>query len=384
MADVQLEHGHLRIANALDEAITFAAFTGTQTKVVRCLVRLTFGWRRHTVRIALPDIAERCNVAFTGGFRRALDELIREGVVLEIEQSSGRCAALYAINKDFEAWGKFSVAARALESLYGERPESNDSRIPRSHSLLDKEPPQGHEQESYMPPQGESHAPTGQDDSPHRGMNTGAKSLIGETVQPPKDSERHERQVDVDDEAPVPEPELSALYIAIWANRAALERWPNTTRTYTPGSATSIATDLREAGVEWQVVRESIYRQMRKLPEQPGSVHYFRPGILKAWDAEKARRAMRASGEQPPTVMPDAPKVEREHWLDAKKRQEREENDKQLARARGGNVEQRRKLPDGEQWWARMLADAKAAGVHPVLYAYDRIKEPAEVNRASA
>lgn len=74
----------------------------------------------------------------------------------------------------------------------------------------------------------------------------------------------------------------------------------------------------------------------------------------------------------------------KESWSDAKDRKEREEGERSLVANRWGSVEQRRAKPDGQRWWARMQSDAKSAGKNPVLYAYDRMNEPAEVNRATA
>lgn len=45
-----------------------------------------------------------------------------------------------------------------------------------------------------------------------------------------------------------------------------------------------------------------------------------------------------------------------------------------------GNIEQRRSLEDGSQWWDRMQREAVEQGAHAVLYAYDRLHEPAQRN----
>jgi phage replication O-like protein O len=88
VADVQLEHGHVRIANALEEAIIFAKFSATQMKIVRCVIRLTWGWRARTVRISYQDLALRCNTTAAGGFRKEFEELTREGVITVIEHAA--------------------------------------------------------------------------------------------------------------------------------------------------------------------------------------------------------------------------------------------------------------------------------------------------------
>jgi phage replication O-like protein O len=110
MADVQLEHGHVRIANRLFEAILDADFTGAQSRILVALIRLTYGWRRRTVTLTVPELAAYCRMQPVGGFRRALRDLVGEGVVIQLEHDRGRSATTYAIQKDFMAWGRYSVA----------------------------------------------------------------------------------------------------------------------------------------------------------------------------------------------------------------------------------------------------------------------------------
>lgn len=126
MADVQLEHGYLKLANSLDEALLFAKFSAPQAKIARCIVRLTYGWKRLSVRIGQQELADRCNEVLAGNFRRSLRDLVREGVITVVEQGRGTTPSAYAINKDFETWGRYAVWAKTLERLFGERPETAD------------------------------------------------------------------------------------------------------------------------------------------------------------------------------------------------------------------------------------------------------------------
>jgi len=320
MADVQLEHGHLRIANALDEAITFASFTGAQTKIVRCLVRLTFGWRRRTVRIALPDLAERCNLAMTGGFRRALDALIREGVVFEVEKPYGRTPALYAINKDFESWGKLSVAAKALEALFGERPASGDP----DPAVAPRVPPQGqstdagddYDEPGCMPPQGAMTAPTGHDDRPHGGTETGPKSLIDETVQPRKDNEIQERQsitirAGAGADGPKPENLSPAMRLVIAANQG-LRDHPTRPQPIPrilvgqPGTLEALEV-ITAAQVPIEFAERAVYAAAKSHSADGDicTLKYFAKGTVRAWQQEQA--ATDAARSPTPAGVPQRP-----------------------------------------------------------------------------
>lgn len=102
----------------------------------------------------------------------------------------------------------------------------------------------------------------------------------------------------------VAEPELTALYLTVCANRAVTERWGEQPHPYTPASAAQLYDVLRSAGVPPEIARLSIYRQCRDMKQgkPPRGINYFRQGIEDDWAAEQARRAMRASGEHPPTI----------------------------------------------------------------------------------
>ena len=122
-ADVQLEHGYTRLANRLVEALALAEFTGMQRAIVLAIWRDTYGWNQEAVRLTLPDLAAKCGTAPNGGFRRALDELVREGVVRRIVESSKGISGTFMVEKDFTAWGRFSIAERKLAALWDQKPE---------------------------------------------------------------------------------------------------------------------------------------------------------------------------------------------------------------------------------------------------------------------
>lgn len=113
------------------------------------------------------------------------------------------------------------------------------------------------------------------------------------------DDDREARAVGVP-----PEPELTALYLAICANKAVTEKWGEQTNPFTPANAASLYSVLRSAGVPPDIARLSFYRQCRESSHDkpPRSMNYFRAGIEQDWDSEKARRAVAASGEIAPPV----------------------------------------------------------------------------------
>lgn len=110
---------------------------------------------------------------------------------------------------------------------------------------------------------------------------------------------------------------------------------------------------------------------------QKPSARLFR-GYLRDVAAETVRATVPPSGAGAATTSNTSTTgARREHWTDKKAREDREEANRQLIRIRAGNVEQRCGRIDGEAWWVRIQREAKAAGINPILYGYDRMHEPA-------
>lgn len=192
MADVQLEHGHVRVANRLYEAFLDADFTATQFKIVHALVRLTFGWRKKTVTCSQAELAAAANMTATGSFRAALRELVVEGVVLHLEQGGGHSKSTFAVQKDFTRWGRWAIHPDRLARRYGTRPEANDA-------LLDE--PDDHTPDTVPTGDGAcTKAPgvpaDGQSGCLHVGTPTPPKSNTGNDVDDRKDSDRQGKPVE--------------------------------------------------------------------------------------------------------------------------------------------------------------------------------------------
>jgi hypothetical protein len=177
MANVQLENGHIRIANRLFEAILYADFTDTQRLIVMVLIRLTYGWHRHTATVSMAQLATycRCQIASngqpSGSFRRAFGDLTKRGVVRVLQHGEGPLTSVLAIEKDFTKWGRYGTSEGCLADIYGERPVHAD------HMLADMEEgaplwpvPQSPRGQATSPPKASPPVPTGNDPQSPRGL----------------------------------------------------------------------------------------------------------------------------------------------------------------------------------------------------------------------
>lgn len=311
MANVQLEHGFTRVANTLDEALVHADFSGSQAKIVRCVIRLTYGWQQRTVRISTGDLAKKCGLANTGGFRRELDKLIVEGVIIEVERGHGRTPAAYALNKNFEQWGEYSVAAATLERLFGDRPLGSNRQPPQGQSSggLSAPPEAGNGlgptsvEPALSAPLGALSAPGESVECPNGGSQIPTSISSDNELDPPKERKTRKKAITTtrareDDDAIA----KYATGLATAANNAIAERWGEATRTRPIhwGSCTHPATEYIAIGIPLDVARDAIARACRasKLPKPPTSINYFDGPIT---DANKAveQRALDAENPAP-------------------------------------------------------------------------------------
>lgn len=202
MNDVQLEHGHIRIANRLYEAILDADFSKAQMRILIALIRLTYGWRKKTVMLALIDLVRFTRLSpsaarrdtkhegeISGGFKAALKELTDNGVVLCM-RGGGALRSTYAIQKDFSRWGKFAVAPARLEALWKNRPDSDDQTF---------EPDEGVGRVEPTPPQDDAQGvgpqqPPGLAPESPRGWPQGANPTAPKCDTPPQLRARKDRK----------------------------------------------------------------------------------------------------------------------------------------------------------------------------------------------
>lgn len=113
MTDVQVEHGHTRIAHPILEAFALAPFNAAQLKVLMVIVRETYGWQRKDAPISLGAFAAATG-AHKSTVQRALESLVSEGVVVVVAPATFTAPATYRLEKDPRRWGRFAVTPPSL------------------------------------------------------------------------------------------------------------------------------------------------------------------------------------------------------------------------------------------------------------------------------
>jgi hypothetical protein len=279
MADVQLEHGHVRIANRLYEALLDAEFSPTQFKIMHGLIRLSFGWGRKTVTLSHAELAHAVHMHPSGAFRGELRELVLNGCVILVDPGGGSNKATYAVQKDYTKWGGLSLTADRLKARFGARPESHDELLPADKKA------------GTVPESG--HTP-----SLEEGTGTMAKSLSDETVHDPKDKQQNQTanqtstttaSVVAAEDREREEAEGAAAHemsiaLARAANRGITARWGEQINVLHFSTGVELAMELVRLGANAATACAAIEDACKrsKKTEPPSTVSWFRAPIIAA------------------------------------------------------------------------------------------------------
>lgn len=103
MASPQVENGYTRIANELLEAIYSTRFNGTQFKILLCIIRYTYGFKRKSHDLSIGFISKA-----TGVSRRyisaELSRLIDSKVITVLQEHTDTTSRVLALNKNYTQW----------------------------------------------------------------------------------------------------------------------------------------------------------------------------------------------------------------------------------------------------------------------------------------
>lgn len=101
MASPQLEDGYTRIANEILLALCFMNLSPYESRLLNCVIRQTYGWRKKTDWIALSQFSKK-----TGLDRRlahrALNGLMEKGMVVICRDDKKH--PRYGFQKDYDKW----------------------------------------------------------------------------------------------------------------------------------------------------------------------------------------------------------------------------------------------------------------------------------------
>lgn len=134
MADVQLEHGYVRYANAYHEALLRAPLPGRHRRVLDAVVRLTWGWNRPEAAVSSTAVAELTDLS-AGQVREVVRGLVAWGLLERRSQGGPRPPILRPV-KDYERWAV--PPARRPVHRPARGPVHRPAALPRGKTTTDK------------------------------------------------------------------------------------------------------------------------------------------------------------------------------------------------------------------------------------------------------
>lgn len=127
----QIEDGYTKIANELLEIIYKAPFNATQLKIMLCVVRFTYGFRRKTGKLSISYIATAINRDYRN-VQREINNLVDLNILISEKNSSTSCRKL-GINKKYNTWkiethGETAIGENTV-STHGETAKSTHGEM---------------------------------------------------------------------------------------------------------------------------------------------------------------------------------------------------------------------------------------------------------------
>lgn len=103
MANPQTENGFTRIANELLEAIYSTGFNGTQFKILLCVIRYTYGFKRKSHDLSISFISKATGVS-KRYVSSELSRLIDNKVIAVLQEHTDTTSRILALNKNYTQW----------------------------------------------------------------------------------------------------------------------------------------------------------------------------------------------------------------------------------------------------------------------------------------
>jgi phage replication O-like protein O len=103
VASPQVENGYTRIANELLEAIYSTGFNGTQFKILLCIIRYTYGFKRKSHDLSIGFISKATGVS-KRYISAELSRLIDNKVIAVLQEHTDTTSRVLALNKNYKQW----------------------------------------------------------------------------------------------------------------------------------------------------------------------------------------------------------------------------------------------------------------------------------------
>ena len=104
----------LKFSKELFDALLLSPMPATHKEIVLAVIRRTYGDHGRKSAPIAQSLLRRMIGRHKNGIRQSLRELIGEGVIVQVTPPSFGSSAVLRLNKDYEAWGKWSVDSHTV------------------------------------------------------------------------------------------------------------------------------------------------------------------------------------------------------------------------------------------------------------------------------
>ncbi len=139
MASPQLENGYTSIANEILDNLCKLSLNGTELKVVICIFRYTFGFRRKSHKLSASFISRYGNCELSS-VKRALKRLQEKKIVVCVNPEKKGVTAELMFNKNYEQWSTSSKKATSSEITTRSKTATSSKTATRPVAELPPEP----------------------------------------------------------------------------------------------------------------------------------------------------------------------------------------------------------------------------------------------------
>ena len=100
MANPQKENGYTAIANEILERLYAIPLSGSEYKIILCILRKTYGWRKKSDRISLSQLVTETKLS-RKQVCESINKLVTKRLLFKLKTSQ---INEYYFNKDYEMW----------------------------------------------------------------------------------------------------------------------------------------------------------------------------------------------------------------------------------------------------------------------------------------
>src|SRR5690606_10167915 len=126
------EYGYTPIANQLLEEIPKYKFNGTQFKIIMIVWRYTYGFHRKSHDFSLSFLTNATG-ADKSTIKKQLTNLIRDKVLIVVEEASFNSPRKLAFNKNYSEWlvPKITQGVESTEGVKSPTPQGAENPTPQ-------------------------------------------------------------------------------------------------------------------------------------------------------------------------------------------------------------------------------------------------------------